>query len=152
MAAEKVHKSLRIDRGLADRMAALRRDGESDTALYTRALEAGAEALEGGGRPLEAEAEEPATEPGGDTEALEILRETVAMLKEDKEDLRRQLAEQADAYRKQIDTLSVITTEAQTIAKQSQTLQAAQTVAPKKLETAEENERRRGFWARLFDR
>ena len=42
MAAEKVHKSLRIDRGLADRMAALRRDGESDTALYTRALEAGA--------------------------------------------------------------------------------------------------------------
>ena len=74
------------------------------------------------------------------------------MLKEDKEDLRRQLAEQADAYRKQIDTLSAITTEAQTIAKQSQTLQAAQTVAPKKLETAEENERRRGFWARLFDR
>lgn len=150
MAAEKVHKTLRLDRGLAERVAALRRDGETDTALYARTIEAGAAALEGGGRSLQAEAEAKPEEGGDSAGTVEAMRETIAILKEDREDLRRQLAEQAEAHRKQLDTLAAITTDAQTIAKQSQTLHAM--TETKELGTAEDNKRRRGLLARLFDR
>lgn len=148
MAAEKVHKTLRLDSGLAERVAALRRDGETDTALYARTIEAGAAALEGEGRSLQAEAK---PEEGGDSAGtVEAMRETIAILKEDREDLRRQLAEQSEAHRKQLDTLAAITTDAQTIAKQSQTLHAM--TETKELGTAEDNKKRRGLLARLFDR
>lgn len=148
MAAEKVHKTLRLDSSLAERVAALRRDGETDTALYARTIEAGAAALEEGGRSLQAEAK---PEEGGDSAGtVEAMRETIAILKEDREDLRRQLAEQSEAHRKQLDTLAAITTDAQTIAKQSQTLHAM--TETKELGTAEDNKRRRGLLARLFDR
>ena len=131
-------------------MAALRRDGETDTALYARTIEAGAAALEGGGRSLQAEAEAKPEEGGDSAGTVEAMRETIAILKEDREDLRRQLAEQAEAHRKQLDTLAAITTDAQTIAKQSQTLHAM--TETKELGTAEDNKRRRGLLARLFDR
>lgn len=150
MAAEKVHKTLRLDRGLAERVAALRRDGETDTALYARTIEAGAAALEGGGRSLQAEAEAKPEESGDSAGTVEAMRETIAILKEDREDLRRQLAEQSEAHRKQLDTLAAITTDAQTIAKQSQTLHAM--TETKELGTAEDNKKRRGLFARLFDR
>lgn len=150
MAAEKVHKTLRLDSGLAERVAALRRDGETDTALYARTIEAGAAALEGGGRSLQAEAEAKPEEGGDSAGTVEAMRETIAILKEDREDLRRQLAEQSEAHRKQLDTLAAITTDAQTIAKQSQTLHAM--TETKELGTAEDNKRRRGLLARLFDR
>lgn len=149
MAAEKVHKTLRLDSSLAERVAALRRDGETDTALYARTIEAGAAALEGGGRSIQAEAKP--EEGGGDSAGtVEAMRETIAILKEDREDLRRQLAEQSEAHKKQLDTLAAITTDAQTIAKQSQTLHAM--TETKELGTAEDNKRRRGLLARLFDR
>ena len=151
MAAEKVHKTLRLDGSLAERVAALRRDGETDTALYARTIEAGAAALEGGGCSLQAEAEAKPEEGGGDSAGtVEAMRETIAILKEDREDLRRQLAEQSEAHRKQLDTLAAITTDAQTIAKQSQTLHAM--TETKELGTAEDNKRLRGLLARLFDR
>lgn len=150
MAAEKVHKTLRLDSGLAERVAALRRDGETDTALYARTIEAGAAALEVGGRSLQAEAEAKPEEGGDSAGTVEAMRETIAILKEDREDLRRQLAEQSEAHRKQLDTLAAITTDAQTIAKQSQTLHAM--TETKELGTAEDNKRRRGLLARLFDR
>lgn len=150
MAAEKVHKTLRLDSSLAERVAALRRDGETDTALYARTIEAGAAALEGGGRSLQAEAEAKPEEGGDSAGTVEAMRETIAILKEDREDLRRQLAEQSEAHRKQLDTLAAITTDAQTIAKQSQTLHAM--TETKELGTAEDNKRRRGLLARLFDR
>lgn len=150
MAGEKVHKTLRLDSSLAERVAALRRDGETDTALYARTIEAGAAALEGGGRSLQAEAEAKPEEGGDSAGTVEAMRETIAILKEDREDLRRQLAEQSEAHRKQLDTLAAITTDAQTIAKQSQTLHAM--TETKELGTAEDNKRRRGLLARLFDR
>lgn len=150
MAAEKVHKTLRLESSLAERVAALRRDGETDTALYARTIEAGAAALEGGGRSLQAEAEAKPEEGGDSAGTVEAMRETIAILKEDREDLRRQLAEQSEAHRKQLDTLAAITTDAQTIAKQSQTLHAM--TETKELGTAEDNKRRRGLLARLFDR
>lgn len=150
MAAEKVHKTLRLDSSLAERVAALRRGGETDTALYARTIEAGAAALEGGGRSLQAEAEAKPEEGGDSAGTVEAMRETIAILKEDREDLRRQLAEQSEAHRKQLDTLAAITTDAQTIAKQSQTLHAM--TETKELGTAEDNKRRRGLLARLFDR
>ena len=150
MAAEKVHKTLRLDSSLAERVAALRRDGETDTALYARTIEAGAAALEGGGRSLQAEAEAKPEEGGDSAGTVEAMRETIAILKEDRKDLRRQLAEQSEAHRKQLDTLAAITTDAQTIAKQSQTLHAM--TETKELGTAEDNKRRRGLLARLFDR
>lgn len=150
MAAEKVHKTLRLDSSLAERVAALRRDGETDTALYARTIEAGAAALEGGGRSLQAEAEAKPEEGGDSAGTVEAMRETIAILKEDREDLRRQLAEQSEAHRKQLDTLAAITTDAQTIAKQSQTLHAM--TETKELGTAEDNKRRRGLLASLFDR
>lgn len=150
MAAEKVHKTLRLDSSLAERVAALRRDGETDTALYARTIEAGAAALEGGGRSIQAEAEAKPEEGGDSAGTVEAMRETIAILKEDREDLRRQLAEQSEAHRKQLETLAAITTDAQTIAKQSQTLHAM--TETKELGTAEDNKRRRGLLARLFDR
>ena len=150
MAAEKVHKTLRLDSGLAERVAALRRDGETDTALYARTIEAGAAALEGEGRSLQEEAEAKPEEGGDSAGTVEAMRETIAILKEDREDLRRQLAEQSEAHKKQLDTLAAITTDAQTIAKQSQTLHAM--TETKELGTAEDNKKRRGLLARRFDR
>lgn len=43
----KVHKSLRIDEGLASRVSALAEDGESEAAAYSRVIEAGVDALSG---------------------------------------------------------------------------------------------------------
>lgn len=145
MAAEKVHVSLRLDKGLAERIESTREDGETLTAVYAKALEAGVNALQN-----HEHAVPPHENQADGIEAIKVLRETVAMLKEDKEDLRRQLAEQADAYRKQIDTMASITSEAQTIAKQSQALHAM--TETKELGTAEDNEKRRGLLARLFNR
>ena len=148
MAADKVHKTLRLDAGTAARVTALRGEDETETAAYTRVIEAGIEALEGGGeaRPLQAEARPQAADAG----TVEALRETISVLKEDRADLRRQLTEQAEAHRKQLDTLAAITADAQTIAKQSQTLHAM--TETKELGTAEDNEKRRGLFARLFNR
>lgn len=137
----KVHKSLRVDEGDAERVRALMADGESESAAYGRVISAGLEALEASSTTMAddggAEDRDRRDEP---SEALtEALRAHVASLAAEVDTLRAQL----DVKDGQIAALTRITD-------QSQTLHA---VAERKaLETSEGKAGRRGLMARLFGR
>lgn len=136
----KVQKCLRLDETLTDRLQELKAEGENDTALYTRILEAGATALEAvKDEPGETaagadnEPSEAAQAPtGADTRLVETLTATVDALRE-------QLAVKDE----QIAALTRLTD-------QAQQLHAAAEV--KALDTAEGNRKSRGLFARLFNR
>lgn len=132
----KVHKSLRIEAELAERVTALRDGEEAEAATYNRVIAAGVDAL---GKP-QAEAQE--TESGALVDSLSDHIET----------LKRQNAELSSQLRIKDEQLEALTT----ITKQAQTLQAIEThkaiEAPKQEAQAVEVEQveKRGFWARLF--
>lgn len=63
----KVQKSLRIEEADAERVKALKEDGESEAAAYARVIRAGLEALE-----------EPAGTDGAERELLDLLKAQVA--------------------------------------------------------------------------
>lgn len=142
MPSGKVHKSLRIDAGTAERVRALVRDGESEAAAYNRVLVAGLDAMNGA-------ADSGKTEQGvaeGDG-AMHAVSETVAALRE-----------QLSVKDEQIRALTGLVEQSQTIAKQSQQLHAmAEAKAlPVEREDTGADERgdggRRGWWSRHFGR
>lgn len=144
--ADKVHKTLRLRRELADSIKALSIEGESETATYCRVLSAGVDALRGGER----------HDGGGETEQqpMNATQEAalVSSLQEHIETLKRtvdELSGQMAIKDKQIEALSVLTAQAQ-----QATTKALDT--PQATQSGEDGgqavttEPRRGFWARLF--
>ena len=124
---DKVHKSLRIDVDLAERVSALRADGETETATYLRAIEEGVTALEGGiesGNDQEAEGDRKGPQSASQ-QAIDALTRTIDLL-----------AEQLEAKDEQIRTLSALTNQAQQLHAMGD---------HKALE-----DRRAGFFSRLF--
>lgn len=124
----KVHESLRIEEGLAERVKAQAKDGESKAATYSRVLSVGLETLEGGFCDTEKDQAEQVAEEASATE-LETLRDYVETLKA-----------QVEVKDKQIETLTRITEQAQTLHAFTET----KTLQPPK------EERRGGFWKRFF--
>lgn len=120
---DKVHKSLRIDADLAERVSALRADGETETAAYLRAIEAGVTALESG-NDQEAEGDRKGPQSASQ-QAIDALTRTIDLL-----------AEQLEAKDEQIRTLSALTNQAQQLHAMGE---------HKALE-----DRRAGFLSRLF--
>lgn len=121
MATGRVQKSLRVEASTAERVEALRVDGESEAKAYNRVLAAGLEALEGGGSEATGEGAEAATTKAL-AAALDVLTEQLARKDE------------------QIATLSRLTDQAQQLHGISET---------RALESAE-GKTRRGLWGRLF--
>lgn len=152
----KVHKSLRIEQALADRVRAAMAEGETETAAYARVIETGLDALEARAKPDAAEdaasgkqegtKEQTAAEgrptPGerrgnGETE---VLRDYVATLK----DANARLTEQMAVKDEQIAALTRIT-------EQSQALHAiTEHKGTMALESETGKEKRRGLFSRLF--
>ena len=138
--ADRVHKTIRLERGLAERVKALGTEGESETATYCRVLSAGADALsaqgagDGGEQP----------EAGGNQGAALIasLRSHIETLQAANERLGAQL----DIKDKQIEALSVLTAQAQQAT--TKALDAPQ--AERGGGGEEGEEKRRGWWARHF--
>lgn len=127
----KAHKSLRLERDLADRVAALGVDGESEADTYRRVLVAGVEAIEGG--PVGTGGPET---PSDASALISSLQAHIDTLKAANEALSAQMA----VKDKQLDTLSVLTAQ-------------AQQATAKALEAPADDEaqgKRRGFWSRLF--
>ncbi len=109
VATERVHKTLRLPAELADRASLARLDGETDTQLYARLIEAG----------LDAPAEQPTTTASQAT--VEALKGHIA-------DLQKQLAVKDG----QIEALQGITERAQALHG------AAEMARAKRLESAED--------------
>lgn len=129
--AAKVSKTFRIDQGTHNRVLALSEEGEKPTATYLRVIDAGLEALEG--KETADTAEEPVEEPAADQDAVnEPTGATTALLR-----TIDALTAQLEAKDAQIRDLSALCADAQTIAKQQQTLQAI-------------SAKPRGLFARLF--
>lgn len=107
--ADKVHKSLRIDRPTAEAVTRLREDGESEAAAYCRVIAAGVASLEGGceaGRGSETDA------AGADAGTAAALEAHIESLKEEA----GRMAAQLEAKDRQIEALSVIAAQAQATA------------------------------------
>lgn len=132
--AAKVSKTFRIDQDTHGRVLALAEEGETPTAAYMRVIDAGLEALEGKqaagntGEPIEAQTDDKSAvnEPTGATGATAALLRTIDAL-----------TAQLEAKDAQIRDLSALCADAQTIAKQQQTLQVI-------------SAKPRGLFARLF--
>ena len=144
----KVHKTLRIEAELAERIDALKEAGESEAAAFTRILEAGAQTLEGGSPE--------ATETAQGGELVASLQEHIDTLKAANEELSAQLS----IKDRHIETLTDITKAAQALEglahKQlaggsedigAEPIAATPADSP---ETPKEEQGRRGFFARLF--
>ncbi len=129
----KVHKSLRIDEALAGRVDAVKDDRESDSAAYSRIIEAGVSLLEAGGGDAQGAAP---TDPNAGGAAVEALAATVDVLT-------AQLAIKDE----QIASLTRLTEQAQTL----HAMQAAKAIEqPREQDDQDvEVEESRGFAARL---
>ena len=134
--SEKVHKTLRIERDLADKVKALATGGETETAVYIRVISAGVEALQV--QPDTDKDKEPAEAPSGLVEALSAHIDT---LKADNE----RLAAQLDIKDRQIEALSVLTAQAQ-----QTTTKALEAPQEQQSDKDSDKQQRRGFFARLF--
>ena len=139
--AGKVHKTLRIERDLAERVEARGIEGESATATYCRVLEAGVKALEtaqDGGQADEG------TQTAGDASQALItsLQSHIDTLKGANAELSAQLA----IKDKQIEALSVLTAQAQ----QNTTKMLDVPQSEHSENTQDTGEEKRGFWARVF--
>lgn len=123
----KVHTSLRIDEELADRIEALRYEGESTAAAYSRAIAAGLDAMERDEIIAEVPHYEELLEAKNDE--LRQLRERISTADE----VTKLLKEQITTKDAQLDTLG-------------ESLKAAQTTAAMALQ------RRQGLFSRLLNR
>lgn len=143
----KLHKTLRIEAELAERIDALKEAGESEAATFTRILEAGAQTLEGGS---------PEATGTAQGELVASLQEHIDTLKAANEELSAQLS----IKDRHIETLTDITKAAQALEglahKQltggsedigAEPIAATPAGSP---ETPKEEQGRRGFFARLF--
>lgn len=141
----KVHKTLRIEAELAERIDALKEAGESEAAAFSRILEAGAQTLEGG-------SDTPEAAQGG--ELVTSLQEHIDTLKAANEELSAQLS----IKDRHIETLTDITKAAQALEglahKQltgGEDIEAEPiTTAPAGADKPKEEQGRRGLFARLF--
>lgn len=133
----KVHKTIRLERDLAESVKALRVEGESETATYCRVLSAGVEALSGTG-------ERPRESTGDASGALVAsLQAHIETLRADNERLGAQL----DVKDRQIEALSVLTAQAQ-----QATAKAIEAPQPEPGDGGGQQveEKRRGWLSRLF--
>lgn len=120
--ASKVHKSIRLDASTVERVRALMRDGESESAAYVRVMEAGLDALEG--RPAGAAEDSAGDTRQAGTHGDDGLRDALAG---SLEALREQLgvmSAQLEAKDRQIQALTDLAAQSQTIAEHSQALHA----------------------------
>lgn len=147
--ADRVHKSLRIDAALADRVRASMRDGESESAAYVRLIATGLDAMEhgddGGGSAPQAAAQAP-TEAPEDSALVEALRAHVETLRAQVGTMTGQMA----AKDEQIASLTRLADQAQRL----QAMGAGADREPKPIEemAGEVDQRRGGFFARVFGR
>lgn len=134
----KVHKSFRVEEGLAAAVSALSAEGETEAATYNRVIAAGVEALQGGG-------DRQPKEGAGDAGAALVssLQAHIDTLRADNERLGAQL----DVKDKQIEALSVLTAQAQ-----QATAKAIEAPQPEAAEGGGQHveEKRRGWLSRLF--
>ena len=139
--AGKVHKTLRLDAGIAGKVKALQLDGETETALYSRVIAAGVEALR---KPQEAPtaAQEAQAVPGaGDAGAavIEALNSHIQTLKA----VNEAQAEQLKVKDLQIESLTAITQASQTLHAMNSGTKALE--GPK-----EQTEKKPSLWERIF--
>lgn len=129
-----VHKTIRLNAETADRIEAIRGDDETATAVYSRVIEAGLDALEGkASQSLEAD-------KGGETEALRLAVKA----------LTDQLDRQGEQLTAAMDHNAELTA---ALHKEQETAQAALTLQgieqTKRLEEPAEGGKRRSLWARI---
>lgn len=129
----KVHKSLRIEEELAQRVANAKRPDEAEAAAYNRVLTAGLEAIEGHHQKQASAAQEAPQKPteAANEAVIKAKDETISLLKKQLEEATKLAAQQlADANQR--------TQEALTVASQAQQLHALATG------------KKQGFLKRLF--
>ena len=129
--SSRIHKAVRLERGLAERVTALRVEGESEADAYRRVIAAGVDALEQG-EPVDEKAPETPSEA---RLLISSLQGHIETLKTANEALRGQL----DVKDRQIESLSVLTAQAQ-----QATTRALEAPAD------DDGSKRRGFFSRLF--
>lgn len=143
--ADKVHKTLRLKRELADSIKDLSIEGESETATYCRVLSAGVDALRGGDHHDDGETDQQPMNATQEAALVSSLQEHIETLKRTVDELSGQMA----IKDKQIEALSVLTAQAQ-----QATTKALD--APQATQSGEDGgqatttEPRRSFWSRLF--
>ena len=137
----KVHKSLRIEEELAQRVTNARQPDEAEAAAYNRVLAAGLDAIEGHYQEPVSEPQKPA-EAAVSSELIKAKDETIALLKKQLEEANERAAQQlADANErtaKLLEDANQRTQEALTVASQAQQLHALATG------------KKQGFLKRLF--
>ena len=135
--AGRVHKTIRLERDLAESVKALSVEGETETATYCRVLSAGVEALRG--------TEQRPRESAGDASGALVasLQAHIETLRADNERLGAQL----DVKDKQIEALSVLTAQAQQAT--TKAIEAPQP-EPEAGGGHQVEEKRRGWLSRLF--
>ncbi|WP_321974218.1 hypothetical protein [Paratractidigestivibacter sp.] len=155
MAENKVQKSLRFDRELSERVAALKRPGESDAGVYGRVVDAGVSVLEKADQAAATQDPAPIGEdgPGGAVAGEKADQGTVAALTKAIDALSAQLeAKDAQIAAKddQIVSLTRMADQAHKLTDQAQSLQLVDAQQHQKaLEAATP---KRGILARLFGR
>lgn len=155
----KLHKTLRVEEETAARVEALKAEGESEAATYTRVILAGLDTLEATGSGEEAAKSDREAPEGGDQGALvRSLTEHIDTLKAANEELSGQLRVKDS----QIEALTAITQAAQALdgygRKQLAEPSEADVIeVPEEAGTAneqrnesQEEPKRRGLFSRLF--
>ena len=138
----KVHKTFRLDEELAEGVSDLKAEGESESAVYSRIIKAGLDALEGraqeqtqGGKAAAGKEENPSSlQAVVDAQAAHI-----ATLEKQVDTLTEQLATKDKQLDKWAD-----------VAKGAQQLHGASDVIHARQLDSGDNKERRGIWARLF--
>lgn len=136
----KVHKSFRLDEEITAAVSTLATEGESEAATYARVIQAGIQFLKG----KEAQHTSEAAQGRDDRNAALIasLQSHIETLRASNEELSGQLSIKDE----QIRALSVLTAQAQELYGM-----ATKTIEqPKDASKVGGQEKRRGFWARLF--
>jgi transposase len=152
----KVHKSLRVDAGEADRVRALMEEGESEASAYNRVIAAGLDALEARSKRCRSAAEDDGKHEGSAGDAGEdAMRAVVGTV----DALRGQLdvmAAQLETKDEQIRALTGLVEQSQAIASQSQTLHAMTEARAGELTDGSEARAKRvkggGILSRMFGR
>ena len=141
----KVHKTFRLDEELAEGVSDLKAEGESESAVYSRIIKAGLDALESAnqaepGTPAEGGAgKEEASSPPALQAVVDAQAAHIATL-EKQVDV---LTEQLSTKDKQLDKWA-------DVAKGAQQLHGASDVIHAHQLDSGDNKERRGIWARLF--
>jgi small-conductance mechanosensitive channel len=130
----KIHKTLRIEEELAQRVTDAKQPEETESGVYSRLLTAGLDAIEGHNQEPASAAQEAPQKPAEAAVSSELIKakdETISVLK-------KQLEEATERAAKQLADANQRTQEALTVASQAQQLHALATG------------KKQGFLKRLF--